>query len=312
MVARFPSQPAPCCLCNSLRARIFRRARDRQNGNPGVFTYLRCRDCGLVRLDPMPTVDALARAYPDEYYSFQLEPGPGAAPASAAIGRKPVDPTQPFHSLPAARVLDVGCGTGAFLSAMRARGWSVAGVELSAAAATRGNQSLGNCIRAGDLASACFPDAAFDLVRLNHSFEHLPEPVAALREIRRVLRPGGLLFLGVPNIASAAARVFGRFWWSLSPGVHTFHYSQATLSKMLAQERFRVRRVTFRSDYAAITGSLRVLCNRARQGSVPSPRGRTRRGLTHAAQSAAQVVVLGLDRLHCGDAIELLAERPPS
>lgn len=101
------------------------------------------------------------------------------------------------------RVLDVGCGRGFVADVVRERGGEYTGVDLVAG---RGGFPLA----LADAAHLPFGDAAFDAVLCIDAFEHFPEPEAAACEFRRMLRPGGFVFLSVPNYANVAGIVK---WW---------------------------------------------------------------------------------------------------
>ncbi len=98
------------------------------------------------------------------------------------------------------RVLDVGCGRGFMGEVVRGLGCEYVGTDL---VASRGGFPLA----IADAARLPFSDAAFDAVLCVDAFEHFPEPTAATREFRRVLRPGGFVFLSVPNYANVAGIV---------------------------------------------------------------------------------------------------------
>lgn len=122
------------------------------------------------------------------------------------------------------RLLDVGCSSGAFLASARKLGCEVEGVEpapQAAAAAAR----LGLVVHAGTLDQAALPAGSFDAVTLFEVIEHLNAPNALLREIHRVLRPGGLLLVGTGNTASWTARVLGERWDYFSIDRHGGHIS---------------------------------------------------------------------------------------
>lgn len=130
-------------------------------------------------------------------------------------------------------------------------------MELSLQAAEQGRAHQLDTF-CGTLQEAHLPDATFDYVRLNHVFEHLLDPNETLREIRRILRPKGKLFIGLPNRASLAARVFREHWYQLAAPVHVFHWSPLTLTQMLEKHGFQVERIQFNSDYTGLTGGLQI------------------------------------------------------
>ena len=139
------------------------------------------------------------------------------------------------------RLLEVGCGYGAFLVIAREMGAIVQGVELSAHATEVGQQEFGLDIFAGTLEEAGFADASFDIVTFFDVLEHVPEPTTFMTEIRRVLRPGGTLFFLVPNLARYDLE--GLQW----PGIryhpeHLYYYRLNTLQSWLERLGFRIQR----------------------------------------------------------------------
>ncbi len=99
-----------------------------------------------------------------------------------------------------ARVLEVGCGAGALLKAMRQRGLSVTGVDMNGVALEQARRMLpGVELLAADAAKLPYGDGAFDRVVAHHLIEHLQDAGGALAEWRRVLRPGGKVIICTPN-----------------------------------------------------------------------------------------------------------------
>jgi SAM-dependent methyltransferase len=134
-------------------------------------------------------------------------------------------------------LLDVGCATGAFLAQARARGWTPYGVEISPWARAAAERRVGVSVvpALADLP----PGARFDVVTLHHVLEHVHEPIAFLADEIRP-RVGRRLLVEVPNFDSLASRRHGARWRDLRPDQHVFHYTPATLPRLLAQAGFRV------------------------------------------------------------------------
>jgi SAM-dependent methyltransferase len=112
------------------------------------------------------------------------------------------------------RLLDVGCGTGKALASFRELGWDVTGVEISPQAAWLARQRVECKICIGDFEEVSLEDEGFDVIRFCHSLEHLPSPKRALEKAYRLLQPGGLLWIEVPNAASLERRIIGRHWFA--------------------------------------------------------------------------------------------------
>lgn len=115
---------------------------------------------------------------------------------------------------PPGALLEVGCATGLLLDEARARGWTVGGVEISPWAAARAEARLGpGIVVRGALGEAEIPASAYDVAVADDVIEHLADPVAGLRALRRALRPGGLLALQTPALGGLLHRASGAGWF---------------------------------------------------------------------------------------------------
>lgn len=159
------------------------------------FRYVRCASCDLVRMDPLPTPAEQARRherYLPEHSSdprtFDLKNREVWTRARRALLRR----------VGRGRVLDVGCGHGAFLALMEAAGWETTGLEVCddglALARKRGLRVLRSSVEDADL-----EPGSFDAVTAFYVLEHVPRPMDFLAACHRLLAPGGLLYLRVPD-----------------------------------------------------------------------------------------------------------------
>lgn len=293
-----------CPACGSGKVSLFRKGVDYHYGIAGEYSTDICADCGMVFMNPMPSVTELARFYPEDYYSYQppsLDYGWRHRLAEALGVLKKTH--MPRFAKPG-RVLDLGCGAGHYLLKLKAAGWDVRGSELSRAAAEAGRKA-GLDIRYGELMQAGFEDGEFDFVRSNHSFEHIPNPDEVLQEIRRILKPGGKLFIGVPNMNSFWSEKFGKYWWYFGLPVHTHNYNYKNLPILLERHNFQVENVYWNSDYASSVGSLQIRSN-AKNGVVSSD-GKLIR--SKFAVLAGHVAAKISDLFRRGDCIEVIAVR---
>jgi len=261
---------APCPLGCSGGDLVVLTGRDRLHGLPGKFTVVRCRGCGLLRTDPRPTRAAIGGYYP-ETYGPHLGPDspPGDSPAGGRTGwgrharrvRRYLlydmyqFRTELIPDLPPGRMLEFGCGTGAFLRRMEAKGWEVEGLEPSERAA-RMARSCGLNVRTESLETAADPPFPFDLAVGWMALEHLHEPLRGLSNLWRWVRSGGRLVFSVPNAKSMEFRLFGDAWYALQLPTHLYHFTPETISLLLASSGWRMERVYHQRVLGNLAASL--------------------------------------------------------
>ena len=146
------------------------------------------------------------------------------------------------------RLLDVGCGAGAFLRFGRDRGWDVDGTDL---VVTDWARASGARLWEGELPAIEFGDARYDVVRFNHVLEHTRDPLLELRRARRLVTPGGLLLVGVPNVAGLNPRLKSwqsrvglkrKRWRHYAALHHLWFFTPATLRRLAEAAAFEVVR----------------------------------------------------------------------
>jgi SAM-dependent methyltransferase len=192
---------------------------------------VRCPACGHMQLDPFPPGEVLAEGYAeaasDDYLAEEAGQRATAAVAIAHIER---------HVAPG-RILDLGCWLGFLLAEARDRGWEPVGVEPSAFAAEHARGRLGLEVHRADLFDAPLDPQSFDAVVLGDVIEHLVDPGAALGRVARLLRPGGVVYLALPDAGSRLARALGARWWSVIP-THVQYFTRASLTRLLRREAY--------------------------------------------------------------------------
>lgn len=236
-----PSPPIDCLLClRSVAAQTVLEAKDWEHGVPGVFELMRCPECGVHFMHPRPTRQQLNGYYPPTYAVYDDK-----SPISWLFRRVFAWDAKRVKRLigPRGRILDVGCGNGGALDAMKGVGtWQLCGVELDPAAAGRA-RGKGYDVRVGDLEECDFEPESFDLIRMGHVIEHVLDPVRTLRKVRQLLKPGGTLLAETPNIDCWDFRVFRRYWGALHFPRHLVLFNDSTIRLSCARAGLEVVRV---------------------------------------------------------------------
>ncbi|GHU05080.1 hypothetical protein FACS1894147_10890 [Spirochaetia bacterium] len=207
------------------------------------FFYVRCSTCGLVQMNPQPQTaeveDRYRKSHGEDYLAYELA-NETSFLRLQQLALNDADFGPPNEN--AHRVLDIGCAAGALLEKLRGEGWETCGVEICKPSAEYGREKRGLDIRELPLEENHFPESAFDAVLASHLIEHLNKPSDFVREVRRVLRPGGRFYLTTPNIAGLQAKIF-RGRWRSAIFDHLYLFSVKTLRRLLEQNGFTVEKI---------------------------------------------------------------------
>ena len=241
----------------------------------GAWDLYRCAQCASGYLDPRPTPESIGRAYAG-YYTHDAEDHPtvrrkgrirsllhdlvnGYQNHRYGLQRSPALPIgrwllpllpslctaadaecRHLPLLPAGggRLLDVGCGNGGFLMLARQAGWQVEGLDFDAGA-VQAARSRGLEVHHGGIEALSARSACYDVITLCHVIEHVHDPITTLRRLHALLKPGGMLWLDTPNLASLGAARFGQHWRDLDPPRHLVLFTPESLRGALAKAGFR-------------------------------------------------------------------------
>jgi SAM-dependent methyltransferase len=261
-------------LYDNLRDKIFFSA-------PGVWKMWRCGGCGGGYLDPRPTVESIGRAYAHYYthgdwqarcglspggvypikwvrqglrndyynarYDCRLHPRiPGGRWVMKWFPTTRLKWNNYYRHLPAPkpghnRLLDAGCGDGGFVLVAQTLGYQAEGLEIDPKACAQA-RSHGLTVHQGSLPDTGLESESFDEITLSHVLEHLHDPVGALREVYRLLRLGGRLWIAVPNLEGASNRIWKENSRLLEPPRHVIMFDVNSLMRLLLDSGFKTVR----------------------------------------------------------------------
>jgi SAM-dependent methyltransferase len=255
-----------CPLCGKNQWAVLVEAGDPLIHTPASrITVVQCRDCGLSFTNPRPAPESIAQFYPADYAPHQSVSQ--ARPSRTAGKHRPLLRLR-FLGRPSPgrdRLLDFGCGSGAFLQWMHHLGWKVTGLDASPAAVGRIQQELGLCALIGTLPDPRLPNHSFDCITMWQSLEHVPRPLPVLRDAHRLLAPGGVLVVAAPNIESLAFRLFGADWFGLDLPRHLVHFSPRTLRRIVEMAGFQVYTIHGQRHASWLQSSARLARRRGRR-----------------------------------------------
>ncbi|RLT20787.1 MAG: class I SAM-dependent methyltransferase [Planctomycetota bacterium] len=235
-----------CCLKND---EIVLTGSDLLHNMPGVFQVVKCRGCGLMRTNPRPTPEAMGFFYPDDYGPYlgtrvlKTNSTSSLKRLLTPLARKIFDDkSQRLPIMVPAKMLEIGCASGAFLNQMSGLGWEVEGIEFSEKAAQNARQ-LGYKVYAGSLETAPAPLTLVDLIVGWFVMEHLHNPIGSLKKLHEWANPGAWLVLSVPNANALEFHLFKDKWYALQLPTHLNHYTPQSLAKVLNEGGWTLEKV---------------------------------------------------------------------
>ena len=206
-----------CCICETADADPIAVGEDFEyRSSPDTFLAMRCRGCGLVYLNPRPSLKELPRIYPPSYHAFDF--------SAERYGfvyrvRRRLEARRAARWCRGlgddARIIDVGCGDGFHLRLLRDFGnprWQLEGVDASERAVQAARRA-GLTVHHGIVQELELPKASYDLALMIATIEHVDDPPGVLAAVRALLRPGGRVVIVTDNTDTLDFALFKRRHW---------------------------------------------------------------------------------------------------
>ncbi|PZR23941.1 MAG: methyltransferase [Flavobacterium psychrophilum] len=137
------------------------------------------------------------------------------------------------------KLLDIGAGTGDFLVMAQKNGWDIVGVEpntkAKSIAESKGVKFL-NVL-------ADMPNHSADAITMWHVLEHVPDVEAQITELKRILKPDGVLIVAVPNYKSFDAKYYGKFWAAYDVPRHLWHFSKKAIELLFGKQDMQLVKI---------------------------------------------------------------------
>jgi 2-polyprenyl-3-methyl-5-hydroxy-6-metoxy-1,4-benzoquinol methylase len=242
-----PTMLPRCPVCSATASRrLYRLPR---------FSIFACAACAQVYLSPVPSEEEIREMFrqlyttgegsvPElrSYYGFCYDEAPSNP--LVQLYERWLDALERFH--PPGTLLDIGCGTGLFLTVARRRGWTPFGIDDCAEATQHARERFGLDVQTGDFSAFAADGRRFDAITMWDIIEHAREPVGLLAGVRRCVAPGGVVALSTPNQRSILDVVAGTLYRVTAGRVtaplekfyidqHFVYFTSTTLGQALAR-----------------------------------------------------------------------------
>jgi len=253
-------EECPCDWCGDCESESIFDGPDRLEGLPGTFRVVRCKNCGIYRQNPRLKWSSLQNYYKDDYIAYDYTRAADLNRWNRWVKNYGNVKRRKFieRFVPGGHLLEVGCGTGAFLKVMQNSGrWEVVGIEPSTEASDFAREYTQALILNQRLSEAVLEPESFDAAVLWNVIEHLEQPVTDLKYLSTLLKKDGWLFFSVPNLNSLDARLFGHTWAGWDLPRHLYVIPLKTYDQILESIGFKTIEIRCLStSYASFGHSL--------------------------------------------------------
>jgi len=219
------------------------------------FQLLYDAEYDILKTHPQPSLDVLSKYYEsDDYISHTDSKRSLFEKVYQIVKTKNIsDKVKLITAANKAtgKLLDIGCGTGDFLAVANNVGWETVGYEPNEKARSLAQKKdVALVAEISDLA-----DASFDVITMWHVLEHVPDVEAQIKELRRLVKPGGTIVIAVPNFKSYDAKYYKNFWAAYDVPRHLWHFSKTAIRKLFEEQALfleEVKPMTFDSYYVSL------------------------------------------------------------
>jgi 2-polyprenyl-3-methyl-5-hydroxy-6-metoxy-1,4-benzoquinol methylase len=209
------------------------------------FTIVECTSCGFKFVNPRPDLDSVGKYYESpEYISHDSSKG-GLLTAIYTKIRKFTHKKKyrlvNKYSDPG-NILDIGCASGELLNLFKVNNWKSYGIEPNEKARNFAKETFGLDVKSEDELKK-FPTGIFDVIMMWHVLEHVYPLNDRILDLKRLLKPGGTIFIAVPNCNSYDAKYYGKFWAAYDVPRHFSNFVSSTMKILLEKNGFTIVKI---------------------------------------------------------------------
>lgn len=210
------------------------------------FTIQQCNSCYFLFTNPRPSEEQIGAYYESQdYISHHDEAKDMMSKVYTSVRNHTIEQkVELVNSLvqPKGKLLDIGCGTGNFLSAMKLNGWKTYGTEPDISAREVASKRVGATVFE-NVDEKRLSSEQYDVITLWHVLEHVHKLNELLEWLEKHLKPNGWLIIAVPNPQSYDATKYGRFWAAYDVPRHLYHFTRATMKNLLQKHRLSIKKI---------------------------------------------------------------------
>lgn len=230
-----------CPACGSSDWKVAGQAKD-YSVSGEWFELRECASCHLKATHPQPPVQQIGRYYASEEYISHSDIRTGLTnrlfhKARAYMMQKKYNWVISASAKKSGKLLDVGAGTGYFAKYMQDHGWEVIALEPDETARKIASEKLNFHLQPMESLPGQTP-GSFDVITLWHVLEHVHDINGYMNHFHSLLKAGGILLIAVPNYTSRDARQYGSQWAAYDVPRHLWHFSPASMEKLLQRHGF--------------------------------------------------------------------------
>ena len=227
-----------------------------------TFEIWQCKNCSVRFTQNAPDENSIGRYYQSPDYISHSNTNKGVVNKAYQLVRnytlqQKAKLIKKFTGKKEGKILDVGCGIGAFLGTMQQHHWEVTGLEPEAEARNKAFQLYGINVQAPTALNS-LPQHSFDAITLWHVLEHVHSLHEYIDKLKNLLKPNGILFIAVPNYASEDAAAYNIHWAAYDVPRHLYHFTPQSINVLMQQHHLKVvtkKPMWFDSFYISILSS---------------------------------------------------------
>ena len=210
------------------------------------FSIVKCKNCTLLFTQKVAEQHEIGKYYASENYISHSDTQVGLVnKLYHSIRKKTLQSKKNLiereTGMSKGNVLDIGCGTGAFLNTMKTNGWAITGLEPDETARAKA-KSLYGIEPQPSKNLFNLPVGSYDAITMWHVLEHVHQLHEYIEQLKNMVTEKGKIFIAVPNYTSYDAQHYGKFWAAYDVPRHLYHFSPASMQNLVGQHGLTIKK----------------------------------------------------------------------